>query len=181
MVARISPAQPPFAAEIQERLDRVMPKGIPPLALFTSLARDKRLFARFMAGGLLDPGHLTLRQREIVIDRITALSGSEYEWGVHVTMFAARAGLNEGQIRATATSDAAEPTWTDEDRILINACDQLHHTCDLDDGIWNGLRVHFSEEAILEIIMLAGFYRTVSYLTNALRLPLETYGARFPT
>jgi hypothetical protein len=28
--------------------------------------------------------------------------------------------------------------------------------------------------------MLAGYYRTVSYLTNALRLPLETYGARFP-
>ena len=41
MVARISPAQHPFSAEIQERLDRVMPKGIPPLALFTSLARDK--------------------------------------------------------------------------------------------------------------------------------------------
>ena len=53
-----------------------MPKGIPPLALFTSLARDKRLFERFMVGGLLDAGNLTLRKREIVIDRITALSGS---------------------------------------------------------------------------------------------------------
>ena len=44
MVARISPAQPPLAPEIQERLDRIMPKGIPPLGLFTTLARDKRLF-----------------------------------------------------------------------------------------------------------------------------------------
>ncbi len=41
MVARISPAQPPFAPEIKERPDRIMPKGIPPLALFTTLARDK--------------------------------------------------------------------------------------------------------------------------------------------
>jgi uncharacterized protein Smg (DUF494 family) len=30
-----------------------------------------------MGAGLLDKGNLTLRQREIVIDRITALSGSE--------------------------------------------------------------------------------------------------------
>ncbi len=28
--------------------------------------------------------------------------------------------------------------------------------------------------------MLAGFYRMVSYLTNTLRLPLESYAARFP-
>jgi hypothetical protein len=34
--------------------------------------------------------------------------------------------------------------------------------------------------ALIEILMLAGFYRTVSYLTNALRLPLESYAARFP-
>ena len=29
--------------------------------------------------------------------------------------------------------------------------------------------------------LLAGYYRTVSYLTNALRLPLEAFGARFPS
>jgi len=73
MTTRISPAQPPFPAEIQERFDRLMPKGMAPLVLFTTLARDKRLFQKFMAGGLLDPGHLTLRQREIVIDRVIAL------------------------------------------------------------------------------------------------------------
>ena len=33
---------------------------------------------------------------------------------------------------------------------------------------------------MLELLMLAGFYRTVSYLTNGLRLPLESAGVRFP-
>jgi hypothetical protein len=33
---------------------------------------------------------------------------------------------------------------------------------------------------MLELLMLAGFYHTVSYLTNALRLPLEPDGMRFP-
>ena len=65
-----------------------MPPAVPPLMLFTTLARDPRLFGKFFAAGLLDRGHLTLRQREIVIDRTTALCGSEYEWGVHVALFA---------------------------------------------------------------------------------------------
>ena len=54
MVACISPAQPPFAPEIQERVDRmVLQKGIPPLALFTAtFARDKRLFEMLHAGRL---------------------------------------------------------------------------------------------------------------------------------
>ena len=43
------------------------------------------------------------------------------------------------------------------------------------------LRATFSDEAMLELLMLAGFYRTVSYLTNALRLPLEPYAGRFNT
>jgi hypothetical protein len=62
------------------------------VGLFTPLARDERLFERLTGGGLLDRGHLTLRQREIVIDRVTINCGSEYEWGVHVAMFAEMVG-----------------------------------------------------------------------------------------
>jgi hypothetical protein len=42
------------------------------------------------------------------------------------------------------------------------------------------MRCEHSDEALLELLMLAGFYHTVSYLTNALRLPLELDGTRFP-
>jgi alkylhydroperoxidase family enzyme len=179
MESRIAPAKAPYPPEIEERLARVMPPGVPPLLLFRTLARDKRLFERFMNGGLLDKGNLTLRQREIVIDRITALSGSEYEWGVHVAFFAERAGLTEAQIASTAKSGAGDSVWTEEERLLLTVCDQLHRSCNIDDRTWSVLRDVFEEEAILEILMLAGFYRTVSYLTNALRLPNEPYGARF--
>jgi alkylhydroperoxidase family enzyme len=180
MESRIAPAEAPYPPEIGERLARVTPPGVPPLLLFRTLARDKRLFERFMNGGLIDKGNLTLRQREIVIDRITGLSGSEYEWGVHVAFFAERAKLTEAQIASTAKSGASDPVWTEEERLLLNVCDHLHENCNIDDQTWSLLRDAFAEEAILEILMLAGFYRTVSYLTNALRLPNEPYGARFP-
>ena len=158
----------------------MMPKGVAPLLLFTTLARDRRLFKRFLAGSLLDKGNLSLRHREIVIDRITALCGSEYEWGVHVAFFAERAGPDEAEISSTAQSGPADPVWAEPERALLTVCDQLHAACDIDDKAWKDIRTHFSEEAILEILMLAGAYRMVSYLTNALRLPLESFGRRFP-
>ena len=178
--ARIAPAQPPFEPEVQAWLDRTMPSGKPPLALFTTLARDTRLFVKFFSAGLLDRGHLSLRQREVVIHRTAALCGSEYEWGVHVAAFAAHVKLTPEQLHATVHGGADAACWSDEDRLLIRLCDALHAGCTIDDALWQALRERFSEEAMLELLMLAGFYRTVSYLTNALRLPPEPDGARFP-
>jgi alkylhydroperoxidase family enzyme len=87
-----------------------VPPGIAPLGLFKVLAGDERLFRRFMSGGLLDRGHLTLRQREIVIGRVTARCGSEYEWGVHVTLFGQSAELTPAQIDSLVKG-APSDTW----------------------------------------------------------------------
>ncbi len=180
MKARVAVAVPPYGASIQASLEKIMPPGVPPLVLFTTLARDERLFGKFFSGGLLDKGNLTLRQRELVIDRTTALCGSEYEWGVHIALFGNRVGLTQEQIHSLVHGKGSDPCWIAEDRLLLDFCDALHAHCTLDDQRWQGLREVFREEALLELLMLAGFYRTVSYLTNALQLPLEAFGARFP-
>lgn len=181
MSPRIIPAEAPFFPFAAEQFAKLMPPGVQPLTLFRTLALDERLFRRFMGGGLLDKGHLTLRQREIVIDRITALSGCEYEWGVHVAFFANSVGLTSDQIHALVHGGAGDPCWTQHDeRALLRLCDQLHADCTLDAAAWADGRAHFSEIAMMEILMLAGFYRTVSYICNALDLPLEPFGARFP-
>jgi alkylhydroperoxidase family enzyme len=179
MPTRVAPANAPFDAEVANLIERTM-KGRPPLHLFATLARDPRLCKKFFAGGLLDKGRLTVRQREIVIDRTTALCRSEYEWGVHVTMFSEAAALTPEQIRSTVIGGADDSCWPDEDRLLIRLCDALHRECDVGDDLWAALRATFSEEAIMELLMLSGFYRTVSYLTNALKVPLEAGMARFP-
>ena len=180
MSARLAPLDPPFAPDLQAFLDRIMPPGVPPLVLFTTLARDARLFERFRGGGLLDKGHLTLRQREIVIGRVTAQSRSEYEWGVHTAFFAERVGLDDAMQRSLVLGSGDDRCWSSAERALIRACDELHATADLSDEAWGDLRRHVAEMAVVEIVMLAGFYRTVSYLTNSLRLPLETFAKRFP-
>jgi alkylhydroperoxidase family enzyme len=177
---RITPAQAPFSAEIQGWLDKTMPPGAPPLVLFTVLARDERLFAKFFSGGLLDRGHLTLRQRELVIDRTTARCGSEYEWGIHVSIFGTKVGLTSEQRQSLVHGEPADSCWSDEDRLLLRLSDALHQDCTLGDELWAALRNSFTEEALLELILLAGFYRTVSYLSNSLQLPLEPNAETFP-
>lgn len=179
LTARLAPLQPPYEPGLQAWFDAVM-RGKPPLRLFTTLACDRRLFDKFAAGALLDRGHLTLRQREIVINRITALCGSEYEWGVHVATFGEKAGFTAAQIRSFVHGAPRDACWSDAESQLLRLCDALRHTCDVDDDLWTALRARFTEEALLELLLLAGFYVTVSYLTNALRLPLEAGAARFP-
>lgn len=178
MTARIAPAIPPFDPDVAARIDATM-KGNPPLLLFTTLARDPRLCMKFFSAGLLDRGHLTLREREIVIDRTTARCGAEYEWGVHIARFADHVGLTASQISSLIHGTADDPCWSDDDRALIRLSDALYAHNDVDDALWAVLRGRFSEEAMIELLMLAGFYRTVSYLTNALRLPAEPFATRF--
>jgi alkylhydroperoxidase family enzyme len=180
MAARIEPAKPPFPAPIQAQLDRLMPEGVAPLTLFTTLARDARLFERFMNAGLLDRGHLTLRQRELIIDRVTAANGAEYEWGVHVALFGERVGFDTAELGSLVRGSAEDPCWSADERALLRLCDSLQATADVDDRLWDELTTLFTAEAIIESIMLAGFYRTVSYLVRALRLPHEPFAVSFP-
>jgi alkylhydroperoxidase family enzyme len=178
-MSRIAPLDPPYAPDIQEQFDRVM-RGAAPLMLFRVMAGHARAWEKFRAGSLLDRGPLSLREREIVIDRTCALNRCEYEWGVHVAIFAEPAGLDQAQIRATVREGAAAPCWSEAERALIAAVDALHHRATWTDAEFAALKAHYDADKILEIILLSGFYRTVSYLANALALPLEENGTRFP-
>ena len=178
-MSRIAPLEPPYAPEIQKQFDRIM-RGAPPLMLFRLMAGHPRAWGKFRAGSLLDRGPLTLREREIVIDRTCARTGCEYEWGVHVATFAEAARLTNEQVRATVLGDAGAACWSEAEQALIAAVDALHERATLDDAGFKALSTHYEDAKILEIIQLCGFYRTVSYLANTLALPLEEKATRFP-
>jgi len=178
-MSRIAPLEPPYAPEIKEQFDRIM-RGAPPLVLFRVMAGHARAWDKFRAGSLLDSGPLSLREREIVIDRTCALNRCEYEWGVHVAIFADPARLTDEQVRASVLGAADAPCWSEAEQAIIAAVDALHHRATLSDAEFAALSAHYNEDQILEIILLCGFYRTVSYLANGLGLPLEEKATRFP-
>jgi len=177
---RIAPAAEPFAPEVAATLAGMMPPGQPPLGLFLTWARNPRVLARMKAGSLLDRGLLSLRQREIVIDRTTARLGAEYEWGVHVAFFAARAGLSDAQVRASALGAADDPVWSPPEQALLLAVDELCETATWSDACFARLKAHFTDEQILELLALVGFYHSASFFANALCIAPESFAARFP-
>jgi alkylhydroperoxidase family enzyme len=123
-MSRIAPLEPPYAPEVREQFERIMGPDADPLVLFRVVAKDKRAWSKFRAASLLDGGPLSLREREIVIDRTCALTGCEYEWGVHVAFFAEKAGLTDEQVKATTAGGTG--CFSAAEQALIGAVDALH-------------------------------------------------------
>ncbi len=179
-MTRITPAEPPYEPAIAAELERIMPSGVPPLMLFRTMAKSPRIFAKMFAGGLLDKGPLGLRQREIVIDRTTARLGCEYEWGVHIALFAERVGFTAEHVAANVAGPSDAACWTPEEQALIALVDDLVDRRAIAPATWTSLATHLDETQILEAIALVGYYHTISFLCVGLELPLESYAARFP-
>ena len=176
--SRIEPLNPPYAAEVQQAFDVVM-RGLPPLKLFRTVAHNPRVLQRMMAGGLLDKGSITLRQRELMILRTTARCGAEYEWGVHVVAYGPKAGWTAAELAASVAPEV-DAAWKADERLIIRLADELHETQRISDGLWQELGTVFQPDQLIELIMLAGLYHAVSYLLNGLRIELEAGVPRFP-
>jgi alkylhydroperoxidase family enzyme len=170
---RIDLLAPPYDEDTEATLDML---GKSRIQLFRGWARRPEL-----ARGIADWGRyyyshrsaLTIRQRELVIDRTTALCGADYEWGVHVAVFAGKAALDTAQIRSLATGGPADACWDATDRAVIRAVDELHATCDLSDATWATLVDAIGEDAVLDLMLICGWYHGISFTVRALRLPLE--------
>ena len=119
-----------------------------------------RPFARqLIAGSSID-----LRHRELLILRIAWVARSEYEWGNHV-LVARHAGLSDAEIAAVRTGAAADP-WSPMERALLSVPDQLYATGGLDDEVWEVLHRHYSDDALVEMVLLVGHYLGVAFLAN---------------
>ncbi len=171
----IAPLQPPYAPELEAALRKWMPPGASaePLTLFRILARHSLLFERLrpLGAALLGKGGLPARDRETLILRSCARCGAEYEWGVHVSAFARPLGFSDDEIAATRRGG---------EELLLRAADELHDQGTLSDAILAELRARYSDEQILEILALAGFYHLISFVANGARVPLEPWAERFP-
>ena len=179
MTPRVAPIDPPYPADIQAEFDKLM-RGAPPLLLFRTLARNPRVLQRFLAGNLLDRGSVSLRIRELMILRTCARCGAEYEWGVHIASFGAKAQWTDPQVRSTVHGGADDGCWSEEEKLVIRLADQLHDTDRVDDALWAELSGRFGPDQLVELVALAGLYRAVSCLVNALGVQNEAFAPGFP-
>jgi len=178
---RIAPTAPPFDDDTRAALDILGP----PIALFGVFARRPDRAHAIAGWGryyLSRRGALSLRHRELAIDRTTALCGAGYEWGIHIAVYAGKAGLTDEQVASLATGDPADACWTDPaDRAVLATVDALHQRADLDDAEWQTLLDAVGEDAAVDLLLLCGWYHAISFAVNALRLPAEPGTPALPT
>jgi 4-carboxymuconolactone decarboxylase len=178
---RLAPLSPPWEPAVAEDLAKLMPPGMEPLALFRVVAHNPRVLRRFRRGGLLDPGSITVAERELMIHRTCARCGSEYEWGVHATVFGRANGLDDARLAATVHARADDAVWTPREALIVELADALHDTATASDDLWRRLAAEFTPAQLVELVALAGFYHLVSFVTNAFAIPTESMAERFPT
>ncbi len=181
---RIAPLEPPYDAEVAEQLKGSMPSWakLEPLALFRTWAKHLPLGTALRPIGklVLSEGSLDPRDREILILRVCAVCQAEYEWGVHVVSYPTRLGIRPETVRATVTAGPDDPVWSPREALIVSLADQLHETSRVGSDLWEDLAAEWSEQQLLEMLVIAGFYHAVSYTVNALELPPEEWAARFP-
>ncbi len=181
---RIAPLEPPYAQEVGAMLARWMPpdSGAEPLRLFRTLAVHPELAARMrpLGAGILAHGTVEPHLREVMILRTCARCGAEYEWGVHAVAFGGAAGLSEQQLDSTARGDAADRVWSPLERAVFRLADELHDRSGVSEELFAELGGHFGPAQIVELVVTAGWYRTIAYVINTARVQLEPWAGRFP-
>jgi len=178
---RLAPLEGPFEPRLRDELHRIM-GGLPgpALRLFRTLAHNPRVLRRVRRGGLLDPGSIAAREREIAILRTSARCGSDYEWGVHVRLFSAGVGLGPEAVRATALGAPDDPVWSEREACIVALADALHHRASVPEALWRRVERHFRPDQQVELVVLCGLYHAIAFATNAFGVEPEEGAPRLP-
>jgi alkylhydroperoxidase family enzyme len=141
--------------------------------MILTMLRHPDLFACQTAIGLqlLGKGALPARDRELAVLRIGWLCQAPYEWGEHVHIAKTVGVTSEEVERITHGSDA--PGWSEHDRALVRAVEELHEDAMISDTTWTTLAKRFDPRQLIELPVVVGQYQTTAYYQNSLRLRLH--------
>jgi alkylhydroperoxidase family enzyme len=183
---RLPLRRPPYEAEVERAIRNTAFSGLSPLNLRLALANHPKLATAFqsMAHVVLFQCDVPERHREIAIIRTGALTRSEYEWGMHVSIYGAKCGLGEEEIaqltRASSWRELSETLWTPAERLVVRMVDELHSHSTVADETWDALVATWPQDQVIELILASSFYHMAAFFLNATAVPLEDGSERFP-
>jgi 4-carboxymuconolactone decarboxylase len=141
--------------------------------IFKTIAHHPDLMRRWLVFGnhVLFKSTLPAREREILILRIGWLCQAEYEWGQHVRI-GLDTGLSNEEIQRIKTGPDA-PEWSEQDRLLLKATDELRADAHISDAVWQGLGKYYNTQQLMDIVFTVGQYNLVSMALNTLGVQLD--------
>ncbi|MDE0062028.1 MAG: carboxymuconolactone decarboxylase family protein [Gammaproteobacteria bacterium] len=119
---------------------------------------------------ILNANSLPDRAREVAIIRACARARGAYPYRQHVGI-GRSVGVAESEIAALSR---LQPTGLGgEARLLVDMVDGLYRDNNLDDSLWARAQVLFSNDQIMDVILICGFYGLISAVLNVARTSLE--------
>jgi 4-carboxymuconolactone decarboxylase len=153
--------------DVAQLLPLIAPPGRAPARTMAILARQPELLSPFLglAAALALQGVLSHRDHELLALRVASKCGSEFEWIEHVE-YARAASLTEDEI-ARVANPVDDGTWTEAERALLCAADELATDYDVNDATWAILSRHYDQPELVEILFVVGQYTMLSMVANA--------------
>lgn len=170
------PRVPPLQdSEYSDEQRELLAQGNPPrvLNIFRTLARHPDLYRKWSAFGaqVLLKSTLDARARELLILRTGHLCQSAYEFHQH-SAIAQRVGISEAEIEQVKQGPSA-PGWTELERSLLTAADELHQDACISERTWAALSAHYDTKQMIDVIFAVGQYTLVSMALNSLGVQIE--------
>jgi hypothetical protein len=110
---------------------------------------------------------------------VGANAQSVYEFGQH-TLIGRDCGITDEEVLALTLPADAHP-WSEGDRDLIALADDLCADDCASDETWARLKGRWDDEAMVELVTVAGFYRLVSGFLNSAGVQLDPGVPGWPT
>ena len=163
-LAPLRPSNPRHPAPQREG----RPKGLNVLGLLALHPELARAYNTFN-GHVLFQSTLTTRQRELLVLRVAATRDSRYEWAQHAVI----AGDNDISADEVARIAAGpdSPGWSDLERAMLRAVDELVADACISEETWSVLAVEFDEQQLMDLVFTVGAYDLLAMAFRTLRAP----------
>ncbi len=112
---------------------------------------------------------LSPRQRQILIIRVAAARRSAYVWLQH-RFTGLEVGLSDEEMGRIAALGPAAPLFSEHERALITAVDEIVDDGEISDATWEALARELDHRQMLDVIFTVGCYLTIAAFVRSVRL-----------
>lgn len=114
---------------------------------------------------------ISLYDKELVILRVNWLCHDDWVWGRHYPR-AIALGWTDEKI-AKIPKGLAAPGWSEKERTMLQAIEELHRDFFVSDATWAKLNTFFNPRQVVDFVFTVGQYHLNAMFSNSVALPKE--------
>ncbi len=146
------------------------PKGLNALGVLARYPELSRAYNTF-SGQIMYGSTLSGRHRELLVLRVAAVRNTEYQWRQHVAS-ASDNDVGPDEVARVATGPDA-PEWSDLERALLRAVDELLGDALIADETWSVLAAELDEHQLMDVVFTVGAYDVLAMALRTFGVPLD--------